>query len=248
MSRRSDVSTGFTLIELLVSISIIALLVAILLPALGRARQAAQDLQCLTAQRQLGIGMAVYTGDYQQTFPPYETGTGASLRTYASLLWSHEVFTSGQIFECPRLEYDFPDSFRELTPVVGPTSYLFRHVHMGYNYSNLGSSFRLLGSSHPDWRRPIQVDQVLRPAKTYLTMDSFVFNGIDSRGYHIVSDQLIPASGVQFGPDTRHGARQTVNALYVDGHASSISVTDPLSPHTSGLTRFTDAQNHWVGR
>lgn len=60
---------GFTLIELLVVISIIALLIGILLPALKQARQAAQTVACMSNQRQLGIAMANYTTDNAQYYP-----------------------------------------------------------------------------------------------------------------------------------------------------------------------------------
>lgn len=56
---------GFTLIELLVVISIIALLIAILLPALGKARHAAQVMQCLSNMRQMEIGHQSYTIDHK---------------------------------------------------------------------------------------------------------------------------------------------------------------------------------------
>ncbi len=60
---------GFTLIELLVVISIIALLIGILLPALGKARETARLIQCAQNQRQVSIAMNVYTEDFDGFFP-----------------------------------------------------------------------------------------------------------------------------------------------------------------------------------
>ncbi len=62
-------SKGFTLIELLVVISIIALLVAILLPALTKARKQALYLQCLANQKSLGFGALAYAQDHQEIMP-----------------------------------------------------------------------------------------------------------------------------------------------------------------------------------
>lgn len=61
---------AFTLIELLVVISIIALLIALLLPVLGKARQAGQMTRCMSNLHQIGIAAATYTADNQGLLPP----------------------------------------------------------------------------------------------------------------------------------------------------------------------------------
>ena len=128
---------GFTLIELLIVIAIISILAAILFPVFSRARENARRSSCLSNIKQIGLGFAMYSQDYDERMPPawitvvdtnwkYPNGiTTDSTRTWYLLIYPY--IKNMQVYNCPSadpgLQYTgnynitaFPYAYNYLAP------------------------------------------------------------------------------------------------------------------------------------
>jgi len=116
--RQRRAAGGFTLIELLVVVAIIAVLVSVLLPALGQARRSAQTTVCATNLSHVAKAMAGYLAISNATYPssyiyPYAPDGSFDPRKqplnhpYGYIHWSHFLYDSGQVddkaFRCPTM-------------------------------------------------------------------------------------------------------------------------------------------------
>lgn len=225
----------FSLIELLIVIAIIAILAALLLPALGKARDKAVGISCLSRQKQLGVYFMAYAGAFDDYFPPPKWIGNSWARqlkmynepnTYAGYQWSgvwapdaQKGYRSYQAYRCPAVAAGkSADASSPAQEVYGMNGWL---AGVWLDWRNGGYA------DAPYWvkinRIGIKSDPVSwvprrMPSQTILLTDTHSTSPVTAGA----SPQYFFFSFTECNPVLRHGG--AANSLMVDGSARACNI------------------------
>ena len=204
---------GFTLIELLVVIAIIAILAAMLLPSLHRAKAQAQQAECMAQQKQLGIAVEFYTGDNDEVFPAHRNHSLSS--GWFTLIFE---YLDPEVYRCPsRTRWDCPvtDLTHEMVmprEEDGKFQAAQHYIPYGYNGYWLGHSPY---SGHPQMGRNFcKRADLWNPSEVLVTADSNLKSAAHA---HWAQSLWYPfRTALNEGISDIH--REGANVLFADGH------------------------------
>ncbi|MFG0249030.1 MAG: type II secretion system protein [Phycisphaeraceae bacterium JB051] len=232
---KNTLSPGFTLIELLVVISIIAILIAILLPALKQARTTARGLKCLTGLRQIGVAQYMYLSDSKDAFP-WAFDLGNSHKYAYRKVYMQYLNDNVKIVQCPNSRWQ--SATKAYWQYSANPAIMQRSGSSGVPNMHLGDIGResevivlmdgsLSSESTPEsnsfgkfWDRYSPAGKAYNASSTDLNDQALVYIGDNTDGYGM-SDSS-PKYKVRFREAGAYGdnGQWVTSALYVDGHAS----------------------------
>ena len=192
--------SAFTLIELLVVIAIIAILAAILFPVFGRARENARKSSCLSNLKQIGLGFAQYTQDYDESLPiralvqPANTVAIPQKGHWAAI---NPYVKSIQLYQCP-------------SDTVAPDPDAFDVGYTDYSYNACLQRGQGGGTNG----RPVKLSAVENTSLTVMVNEGAFGDGDSSSSG---SQHSTTNFARIFKMDDRHLGG--INFLFVDGHA-----------------------------